>query len=86
MWFAYYVCSFTCAQPVWSCAWDLDDHNYFYAGLQNGVVAVFDIRNLAQSVHQLTAPENSLSPVVSLQYLPQQPHAAFRYDDASILL
>lgn len=62
--------SYECSAPVWSCAWNLDDRNYFYAGLQNGIVNVFDTRNLSQSVTQLSA-EGSCSPVNSLQYLPQ---------------
>jgi len=56
--------------PVWSCAWNADDRNYFYAGLQNGSVLMFDIRNLAQPVTTLTHDTGSRSPVVSVQYLP----------------
>ncbi|CAF1667469.1 unnamed protein product, partial [Adineta ricciae] len=35
-----------CASQVWSCAWNLDDSNIIYAGLNNGRVQVFDRRQL----------------------------------------
>lgn len=62
--------SYECPSPVWSCTWNLDDKNYFYAGQQSGIVNVFDVRNLSQPVAQLEV-EESRSPVVSLQYLPR---------------
>ena len=66
--------------PLWSCAWNYDDKNYFYAGQQNGIVCIFDIRNTAESVQQLNT-EGSRSPVVSLQYVSRNPNAAFRRVD-----
>jgi len=57
--------------PVWSCAWNADDRNYFYAGLQNGSVLVFDVRNVSEPVVTLNQdPGCSRSPAVSVQYLP----------------
>ncbi|KAK9723902.1 hypothetical protein RND81_05G033200 [Saponaria officinalis] len=29
---------------AWSCSWDINDSNYVYTGLQNGMVLVFDLR------------------------------------------
>ncbi|KAH9617015.1 hypothetical protein KSS87_017672 [Heliosperma pusillum] len=29
---------------AWSCSWDINNSNYVYAGLQNGMVSVFDLR------------------------------------------
>ena len=64
--------------PVWSCAWNSDDKNYFYAGQQNGIVCVFDTRNTDSHVQQLNT-EGSRSPVVSLQYVSRNPNASFRF-------
>jgi E3 ubiquitin-protein ligase RFWD3 len=62
---------YDCQHPVWSCTWNATDKNYLYAGLQNGSVFVFDVRNLSEPVQQLNQDTTSRSPVVSLQYLPQ---------------
>lgn len=69
--------SYECSVPVWSCTWNLDDKNYFFAGQQNGTVVLFDTRNLSQCVTQMTI-EGSWSPVVSLQYLPRMTGNQFR--------
>ncbi|GAB1605169.1 hypothetical protein Ahia01_000798700 [Argonauta hians] len=63
--------------PAWSCVWNSDDHNYFYAGLQNGLVLEFDVRNTDTFVRQINT-EGSRSPVVSLQFIPAAPFAHFR--------
>ncbi|XP_041367491.1 E3 ubiquitin-protein ligase RFWD3-like [Gigantopelta aegis] len=63
--------------PVWSCVWNADDRNFFYAGLQNGTVLEFDIRNTTSFVQQLNT-ENSKSPVVALQYVPRDHNSSFR--------
>ena len=68
---------YTCAMPLWSCAWNLDDRNYLYAGQQNGAVSVFDVRNTSASVQQINT-EGSRSPIVSLQYIPHNQQHAFR--------
>uniref|UniRef100_A0A2N9IJN9 RING-type E3 ubiquitin transferase n=1 Tax=Fagus sylvatica TaxID=28930 RepID=A0A2N9IJN9_FAGSY len=39
--------------PAWSCSWDLNSSQYIYAGLQNGSLLVFDMR-------QTVGPVNSL--------------------------
>ena len=64
------VCRYECAMPVWSCAWNTDDRNYFYAGLQNGLVLVFDVRHLSEPALTLNQDSSrSRSPVVSVQYM-----------------
>ncbi|KAM0938826.1 putative transcription factor WD40-like family [Dioscorea sansibarensis] len=39
--------------PVWSCSHDANDSNYIYAGLQNGMVFVFDLRQTERCVASL---------------------------------
>ncbi|KAF8766457.1 E3 ubiquitin-protein ligase RFWD3 like protein [Argiope bruennichi] len=53
---------------VWSCAWDLDEPTYFYAGTKNGDVYLFDIRMTNRYVHELPRYGNR-TPVVALQYV-----------------
>ncbi|KAJ8298684.1 hypothetical protein KUTeg_022744 [Tegillarca granosa] len=61
---------------VWSCVWNSDDRNLLYAGLQNGRVLEFDIRNTGTHVQQLNTEGNRS--VVSLQYVPKDQQGAFR--------
>ncbi|CAF0804757.1 unnamed protein product [Rotaria sordida] len=63
-----------CASQVWSCAWNLDDPNIIYAGLNSGRVQVFDRRQiqtgetiLSSSIETLSL--STTSPIVSLQYI-----------------
>ena len=62
--------------PVWSCTWDKDDPVYFYAGMQNGTVHVYDTRNTLTHVQVLSVP-NSRSPVVAMQYMKYNPRSTF---------
>ncbi|KAL2660508.1 hypothetical protein GLYMA_03G184600v4 [Glycine max] len=39
--------------PAWSCSWDLNNSHYIYAGLQNGSVLVFDMRQTAGPMKSL---------------------------------
>ncbi|KAK3102173.1 hypothetical protein FSP39_009342 [Pinctada imbricata] len=71
------VQSYDTQHGVWSCIWNWDDHNYFYAGQQNGRVLEFDIRNTSEHVQELNT-EGSRSPIVSLQYIPKDQQASFR--------
>ncbi|CAF1574135.1 unnamed protein product, partial [Adineta ricciae] len=62
------------ASQVWSCAWNLDDSNIIYAGLNNGRVQVFDRRQLQTGETTLSSSVETLSlstasPIVSLQYI-----------------
>ncbi|XP_076471865.1 E3 ubiquitin-protein ligase rfwd3.L-like isoform X2 [Babylonia areolata] len=63
--------------PVWSCEWNADNQNFFYVGQQNGTVLEFDTRSTAGPVREMNT-EGSKSPVVSLQYLSRDVHAAFK--------
>ncbi|CAF3809321.1 unnamed protein product [Adineta steineri] len=63
-----------CASQVWSCAWNLDDPNIIYAGLNNGRVQVFDRRQIQTGETTLSSSIETLSlstasPIVSLQYI-----------------
>ncbi|KAI4349101.1 hypothetical protein L6164_009738 [Bauhinia variegata] len=42
------VVTYDLQAPAWSCSWDLNSSHYIYAGLQNGSVYVFDIRQTAR--------------------------------------
>ena len=72
-----FCCRYDAPMPAWSCVWNTDDRNYFYAGLQNGVVLEFDVRNTDDPVQELNK-EGSRSPVASLCYLPADVRAQFR--------
>ncbi|XP_060110205.1 E3 ubiquitin-protein ligase RFWD3 [Heteronotia binoei] len=69
------VQTYNAGRPVWSCCWCLDNTNYIYAGLVNGSVLVYDLRDTTSHVQELTT-EKSRCPVVSLSYLPRMASAA----------
>ncbi|KAL8584813.1 hypothetical protein ACOMHN_037518 [Nucella lapillus] len=71
------VQTYTVPLPVWSCEWNADNQNYFFVGQQNGVVLEFDTRNTTSHLRELNA-EGSKSPVIALQYMSRDPHAAFK--------
>jgi len=70
------IASYTSGLVVWSCCWDIDDENVFYAGLASGVVHVYDLRrrqdhdkpteNFAFAIPNVI----SKTPVVSVQHVP----------------
>ena len=62
---------------MWACAWNEDDPNYVYAGL-NGSICVYDIRNTAGCVSSLQR-EGDRAPVTSLSYVPLCGASTFRY-------
>lgn len=64
-------------QPVeaWSCAWDKDDTNCFYAGLRNGLVVKYDMRVTSEPVCKLPST-NRYEPVVAMQHIPKGPSCA----------
>ncbi|XP_038610727.1 E3 ubiquitin-protein ligase RFWD3 [Tachyglossus aculeatus] len=72
------VQTYNTGRPVWSCCWCLDDTNYIYAGLINGSVLVYDLRDTSSYVQELV-PQGSRCPMVSLSYLPRMASAAFPY-------
>ncbi|XP_018427940.1 PREDICTED: E3 ubiquitin-protein ligase RFWD3 [Nanorana parkeri] len=70
------VQTYNAGRPVWSCCWCSDDTNYVYAGLINGSVLVYDLRDTSQYVKELT-PQGSRCPVVSLSYVPRAASEVF---------
>ncbi|NXK87187.1 RFWD3 ligase, partial [Formicarius rufipectus] len=65
-------------RPVWSCCWCLDDTNYVYAGLVNGSIMIYDLRDTNSHVQELV-PQKSRCPMVSLSYLPRMASASLPY-------
>ncbi|NXA41638.1 RFWD3 ligase, partial [Eudromia elegans] len=72
------VQTYNTGRPVWSCCWCLDDTNYIYAGLVNGSIMVYDLRDTSSHVQELT-PQKSRCPMVSLSYLPRMASASLPY-------
>ncbi|KFV73564.1 E3 ubiquitin-protein ligase RFWD3, partial [Struthio camelus australis] len=72
------VQTYNTGRPVWSCCWCLDDTNYIYAGLVNGSIMVYDLRETSSHVQEL-APQKSRCPMVSLSYLPRMASASLPY-------
>jgi E3 ubiquitin-protein ligase RFWD3 len=62
------VLTYKTPSPVWACAWNVDDPNYLYAGL-NGSIWVFDVRNTSEKVSSLQT-EGERVPITSLSYVP----------------
>ncbi|XP_066493312.1 E3 ubiquitin-protein ligase RFWD3 [Tiliqua scincoides] len=72
------VQTYNAGRPIWSCCWCLDDTNYVYAGLVNGSILIYDLRDTSSHVQEL-APQKSRCPVVSLSYLPRMASASLPY-------
>lgn len=52
------VQTYNAGRPVWSCCWCLDDTNYIYAGLVNGSIMIYDLRDTNSHVQELV-PQKS---------------------------
>ncbi|XP_036130773.1 E3 ubiquitin-protein ligase RFWD3 isoform X2 [Molossus molossus] len=72
------VQTYNAGRAVWSCCWCLDENNYIYAGLVNGSVLVYDLRNTSCYVQELV-PQKARCPLVSLSYIPRAASAVFPY-------
>ncbi|NXU54882.1 RFWD3 ligase, partial [Turnix velox] len=72
------VQTYNTGRPVWSCCWCLDDTNYIYAGLVNGSIMIYDLRDTSSHVQELV-PQKSRCPMVSLSYLPRMASASLPY-------
>jgi hypothetical protein len=72
-----YYFSYTCPGQIWSCAYNLDNPLYFYAGLANGQVYVFDKRKCDQQVEELNSVSGTVTPASSLQFIPKNPQSVF---------
>ncbi|XP_020035246.1 E3 ubiquitin-protein ligase RFWD3 isoform X2 [Castor canadensis] len=70
------VQTYNTGRPVWSCCWCLDENNYVYAGLANGSILVYDLRNTSCHMQELV-PQKARCPLVSLSYMPRAASAAF---------
>lgn len=51
---------------VWCCAWNTQNTNLFYAGMERGVVREFDIRRTDSHVQDVL--DNGGSPITNIQY------------------
>lgn len=47
------VMTYSLPIPAWSCSWDINSPNYIYAGLQNGMLMVFDMRHTIHPVESM---------------------------------
>ncbi|NWT86077.1 RFWD3 ligase, partial [Lanius ludovicianus] len=72
------VQTYNAGRPVWSCCWCLDNTNYVYAGLVNGSIMIYDLRDTNSHVQELV-PQKSRCPMVSLSYLPRMASASLPY-------
>ncbi|EFB22419.1 hypothetical protein PANDA_016934, partial [Ailuropoda melanoleuca] len=72
------VQTYNAGRPVWSCCWCLDESNHIYAGLVNGSILVYDLRNTSSHIQELV-PQKARCPLVSLSYIPRAASAAFPY-------
>uniref|UniRef100_A0A8C9P2R2 E3 ubiquitin-protein ligase RFWD3 n=1 Tax=Spermophilus dauricus TaxID=99837 RepID=A0A8C9P2R2_SPEDA len=72
------VQTYNTGRPVWSCCWCHDENNYIYAGLANGSILVYDLRNTSCHVQELV-PQKARCPLVSLSYIPRAASAVFPY-------
>ncbi|PFX34109.1 E3 ubiquitin-protein ligase RFWD3-like [Stylophora pistillata] len=64
--------------PAWSCAWNEDDTNYIYCGLQNGTCLIFDIRNTDTYLKSIQNTTRGSCPVIALAHVSPDPHSALR--------
>ncbi|KAL6138532.1 hypothetical protein ACLB2K_063813 [Fragaria x ananassa] len=53
------IVSYDLPAAAWTCSWDLNDSNYIYAGLQNGYLLVFDMRQTSGPVESLKGLTNN---------------------------
>ncbi|EEF32783.1 conserved hypothetical protein [Ricinus communis] len=47
------VTTYNLRVPAWSCSWDLNSPHYMYAGLQNGMILVFDMRHTVNPLQSM---------------------------------
>lgn len=60
--------TYKASHPLWSCCWDTDDPNIFYAGSGNGIVHVYDIR-MPDAIISINSADDPTA-VLSLHYSP----------------
>ncbi|KAI3751532.1 hypothetical protein L2E82_22620 [Cichorium intybus] len=47
------VMNYNILSPAWSCSWDINNPNYMYVGLQNGMLMVFDMRHTIHPIQYM---------------------------------
>eukprot|EP00258_Populus_trichocarpa_P009676 XP_002316395.1 E3 ubiquitin-protein ligase RFWD3 isoform X2 [Populus trichocarpa] len=65
------VVTYNLRVPAWSCSWDLNSPHYVYAGLQNGMLLVFDMRGTLNPLQSMVGPV--LGPIHTMHPLAQNP-------------
>ncbi|CAN0926945.1 E3 ubiquitin-protein ligase RFWD3 [Linum grandiflorum] len=61
--------SFNLPCPAWSCSWDLNSPHHYYAGLQNGMLLAFDIRQTAKPLeYRQGLSTNPIHTIHSLEF------------------
>ncbi|KAJ6720220.1 RFWD3 PROTEIN [Salix viminalis] len=65
------VMTYNLRVPAWSCSWDLNSPHYVYAGLQNGMLLVFDMRGTLYPLQSMTGPVPG--PIHTIYSLAQSP-------------
>ncbi|XP_059628355.1 uncharacterized protein LOC132271101 isoform X2 [Cornus florida] len=78
------IISYDLPAPAWSCSWDLNSPHYMYAGLQNGKLLVFDMRQTilpVKSIDGLTS--HPIHTIHSFEHDPALPHISTRLLTAS---
>ena len=69
------VISYMSSRPAWSCAWDFDNENVFYVGLDGGLIHAYDTRVPQSNPPNATdeyvkaLPKMSMAPVISLNHV-----------------
>jgi E3 ubiquitin-protein ligase RFWD3 len=77
--------SYECSAPVWSCCFNTDNPLYFYAGLANGQVLLFDKRKIDSHVLVVNADFNSGAPVGNLNYASRD-HSNMSFRSAGLIV
>ncbi|KAL3579375.1 hypothetical protein D5086_020879 [Populus alba] len=65
------VVTYNLRVPAWSCSWDLNSPHYVYAGLQNGMLLVFDMRGTLNPLQSMVGPVPG--PIHTMYPLAQNP-------------
>ncbi|KAK3921158.1 E3 ubiquitin-protein ligase RFWD3 [Frankliniella fusca] len=63
------VMSFNAEVPLWSCCWDGNNSNVFFAGSHNGITFQYDIRNTHTEVSRVVTQGDG-TPVISIAAIP----------------
>ncbi|KAL6337278.1 hypothetical protein AAG906_036592 [Vitis piasezkii] len=53
------ILTYDLPMAAWSCSWDLNSSHYMYAGLQNGMLMVFDMRQTARPMAEISGPTSN---------------------------